>query len=101
MLFFMFVITLFNIINVAYTFGIQYHWFSKKSTELYISLDWLGEISLSVLAALIAVIIATMVLLRFKKMSAYDQDFERGSMQCSIICSLVNVMLAVILMISQ
>ena len=99
MLFILLVITFLNLVNAFYALGFQYHWFSQLTQEFYSSLGWLGGIGVSVLATLLTVIIATIVLLRFKKMSEYDQQFERGSMKFSIIGSLINVFISVILIL--
>ncbi len=101
MLFILLVITLLNLVNAFYVVGIQHHWFSSQNSELYTSLGWLGQIGVSVLATLLAVIVATIILLRFRKMSEYDQQFERGSMKFSIICSLLNVFTSIFLILNH
>jgi len=101
MLIILLAITSFNFINAFYVLGVQHHWFSQQGAAIYESLGWFGQIGISVLASLFAVVIATIVLLRFRKMSEYEQQFERSSMKFSIICSLINVFIAVMLIFNH
>lgn len=97
MLFILFVITFFNFVNSAYAFDIKFNWFSQQADQLVLS-AWFGDVAITVIASLFAVIMAAFILFRYKHMSEYDQQFESISMQSAIVCSLANVFMAITLM---
>ena len=101
MLFILLVVSLVNLLNFIYAIGVYFHWYSQAFINYYSLVPGLGDVGVSVIATLLAVILATVILYRFKNMSGYEQQFERGSMRFSIICCLLNVWIAAILMFME
>ena len=99
MLFILLFATLANTANVIYACSLKWAWFGSEVMGYFAGLKWIGSPSVSVFATLVTVTAATYVLLRYRSMTVYDQQFEKMLMRFSIISSVINIGLAIVLML--